>query len=83
MSYPNPFNDRFTVEFQVPTGAEVLACVYDMMGREVQMVHKGTVDAQRLYEYDFNGISWEAGSYIIMLQVDDEIFHHRMVVTQK
>jgi hypothetical protein len=81
-SFPNPFNDRFHVEFQVPRGAEVVACVLDMTGRNVLDIHKGQVDAQRLYQFDFAGLDWPAGSYIIMLQVDDEVFHHKLIVTQ-
>jgi hypothetical protein len=79
-SYPNPFDDQFTVEFTVPVGAEVLACIYDIVGREVQLVHKGKADAERLYSYNFNGSIWESGTYVIMMMVDDEVYYHKIMV---
>ena len=80
MSYPNPFNDVFNVEFSVPADAYVLACIYDMAGREVHTVHKGQVSAHTLYNYKVYGADWEAGSYIIMMQVDEEVYYHKMMV---
>jgi hypothetical protein len=81
-SYPNPFDDHFTVEFSVPAGALVHACIYDIAGREVQVVYKGHADAQRLYAYNFNGSIWESGTYVIMMMVDDEVYHHKMMVIE-
>ncbi|MCH2199670.1 MAG: T9SS type A sorting domain-containing protein [Flavobacteriales bacterium] len=83
VTYPNPTDDRFTVEFSVPRDAEVAACVYDMAGREVMPVFKGTADARRLYQLEFSAFKWEAGSYVIMMTVDDKVYHHRMIITQQ
>ncbi|WP_306644043.1 HYR-like domain-containing protein [Sanyastnella coralliicola] len=83
VTYPNPTDDRFTVEFSVPRDAEVAACVYDMAGREVMPVFKGTADARRLYQLEFSAFEWEAGSYVIMMTVDDKVYHHRMIITQQ
>ena len=80
ISYPNPFNDVFTVEFQVPANALVSACVYDITGREVVLIHKGDADADRLYEYKVTGVDWDAGSYVLMLVVDDEVYYHKMTL---
>ena len=76
-SYPNPFNDRFHVEFhvefQVPFWSEVTAKIYDIVGKEVLDIFNGQADSQPLYEYDFKGLNWEAGTYVIMMTVDDKV----------
>jgi len=83
VSYPNPFNDKFTVEFSVPRDAEVIACIYDVTGREVMPIYKGEADARRLYSFQCNNVNWEAGTYILMVTVGDDVYHHKMIVTQK
>jgi hypothetical protein len=83
VSYPNPFNDKFTVEFSVPRDAEVIACIYDVTGREVMPIYKGEADARRLYSFQYNNVDWGAGTYILMVTVGDDVYHHKMIVTQK
>ena len=81
VTYPNPFDHRFNVEFTVPRDAQIIARVYDMTGREVLNVFEGKADARRLYQLGFDGIDWTPGAYILMMTVDGEIYNHRMIVT--
>jgi len=81
VSFPNPFNDFFTVEFSVPENSVVDVCVLDMTGRLVQPIHKGSADAHRLYDYEVNSSDWEGGSYIIQLIVGDQVYYQQMVLT--
>jgi hypothetical protein len=81
VTYPNPFDHRFNVEFTVPRDAQIIARVYDMTGREVLNVFEGKADARRLYQLGFEGIDWTPGAYILMMTVDGEIYNHRMIVT--
>ena len=46
-------------------------------------VYKGMADAQRMYELDVNSIGWESGAYFLMLVVDDEVFHHKMMLNDR
>ena len=46
----------------------------------VRQLNQFEVDADRLYEYNVMPTNWEAGSYIIMLQVDDKIYYHKMML---
>jgi len=82
ITYPNPMDERFTVEFTVPRDAEIVARVYDMMGREVLNVFDGHADARRFYQLGFENLDWKAGAYILMMTVDGKVHHHRMIVTQ-
>jgi hypothetical protein len=83
MAYPNPMDSRFTVEFTVPLDAQVRAGVFDMTGREVLPVFEGKADARRLYQLQYGDLDWKAGTYILMLTVDGEVYHHKIIVTQQ
>jgi hypothetical protein len=82
LTYPNPMDEQFTVQFTVPMDADVVARVYDMTGREVLQVFDGKADARRFYQMGFSSIEWTPGAYILMLSVDGEFYQHRMIVTQ-
>lgn len=82
ITYPNPMDDRFTLEFTVPRDADVVARVYDMTGREVLNVFDGKADARRFYQLGYDNLGWTAGAYILMMTVDGEVYNHRMIVTQ-
>jgi len=79
-SYPNPFNDSFTVNFSVPQNAAVNAKVVDGMGRTVSIVFDGQADGARLYEYTLSGLDWAPGSYTLMMVVGGEVHHHKLMV---
>jgi hypothetical protein len=82
-SYPNPFNDSFTVNFSVPKNEQVKALVVDGMGRTLSVVFDGQADGHRLYEYTFSGLDWEPGSYTLMMIVGNEVHHHKLMVQQR
>lgn len=82
ITYPNPMDDRFTLEFTVPRDADVVARVYDMTGREVLNIFDGKADARRFYQLGYDNLGWTAGAYIIMMTVDGKVYNHRMIVTQ-
>jgi len=41
--FPNPFNVRTHVEFSLARGGEVVAIMYDITGRRVQVLHHGVL----------------------------------------
>ncbi len=82
-SYPNPFNDSFTVNFSVPQNAEVTAKVVDSMGRTTAIVFEGQADGHRLYEYRLEGLDWEPGSYTLMMVVGNNVHHHKLMVQNR
>ena len=42
-NWPNPFNARTTIAFDVPGTAPVRLVVYDLLGRRVRTLHSGEV----------------------------------------
>lgn len=41
--YPNPFNSTLTIRLDVPSHRDVTLSLYDLLGREVQMIHQGVL----------------------------------------
>lgn len=59
---------------------QVIDVVVDATGRVVSIIYKGDVDAQRLYEYSVEAAGWESGAYILILVVDDQVYHHKVML---
>ena len=53
-NYPNPFNPRTTIPFEVESGGFVRVAVYDLLGRQVDVVFEGRVSPGRY------NVSWDA-----------------------
>ncbi|MFT4604562.1 MAG: hypothetical protein ACI9W4_001295 [Rhodothermales bacterium] len=53
-NYPNPFNPVTTVEFALPETVEVRLEVFDVLGRRVQTLVNGPMDAG-YHSVQFNG----------------------------
>ncbi|MEM7299292.1 MAG: T9SS type A sorting domain-containing protein, partial [Bacteroidota bacterium] len=66
-NYPNPFNPGTTIQFGVPEAAEVLLIVYDMLGRQVDVLINGTVKAGYHQVY-FDASHLPSGTYIYKLE---------------
>ena len=67
-SYPNPFNAKTTISYQLSANSYVKLVVYDIQGREVQSL----VNSQRSAGYHqviFDGSGLSSGIYFAHLQV--------------
>lgn len=74
-AYPNPFNPRTTITWELAADGEVNLTVYDMLGRKVRELSTGYRSAGS-YQVTWNGaddsgVSAASGSYLIRLQTDD------------
>jgi hypothetical protein len=68
-NYPNPFNPATTIEFNLPHEAEVKMSIYDILGREVEVLYSGRAEPGR------HKIKWDAGSFssgIYFCRIDAE-----------
>jgi|GEM_PF-3505457 len=80
--YPNPFNQRLALEFTLPEAAEIKLAVYDVLGREIQVLGDGR------WVMGKHSVVWEAegvgsGVYFVRLMVDGERSMVRKVVLMK
>jgi len=70
--YPNPFNDKLSISFNLPALQEIQLKVVDLQGREVAVVDRGR------YAAGLHNVSWDAGScasglYYIRLEASDQV----------
>ncbi|NOS86066.1 MAG: T9SS type A sorting domain-containing protein [Ignavibacteria bacterium] len=65
-NYPNPFNPETNIRFDIPNDADVKITLFDMLGREVQVIanefkHAGS------YEVKFDASHLSSGTYFYKL----------------
>ena len=65
-NYPNPFNASTTISFSIPEQTHVSLRVYDLLGREVDVLIDAVV-APGEYRATFNGAKYSSGVYLYRL----------------
>ena len=55
--YPNPFNPVANVDFSMPSDMSISITIFDIMGKEVEILHDGIMNA------GFHTITWNADMY--------------------
>ncbi len=64
-AYPNPFSARTTVILTVGTTQRVAVTVYDVLGREVAVLHDGLLAASEARTLTLEGAGLPGGAYIV------------------
>jgi hypothetical protein len=81
-NYPNPFNPTTTISFSLETSADVTLSVYDVKGRLVDTLIKGTLSPNS-YNQVWNAENAASGIYFYKLEVNgQEIDTKRMVLVK-
>ena len=65
-NYPNPFNPTTTIEFTVDATQFVTLKVFDVIGREVEVLANEVLNAGR-YEYQFDAANLPSGMYFYQI----------------
>jgi len=68
-NYPNPFNPSTTIRYELPRSGSVRLWVYDVMGREVEMLVNET-QAAGIYEAVWDGTRFASGVYFYRLTAE-------------
>jgi phosphatidylserine/phosphatidylglycerophosphate/cardiolipin synthase-like enzyme len=68
-NYPNPFNPVTTIRFEVPRTQYIELKIFDILGREVKTLFKGTAPAG-IMAVDFNADGFSSGIYIYRVKAD-------------
>jgi len=67
--YPNPFNQRLALDFTLPAAADIRLAVYDVLGREIQVLGIGHwASGKHIVVWDAESVG--SGVYFIQLMVD-------------
>ena len=78
-NYPNPFNPKTAISYQLPALRFVNLTVYDISGRLVTTLVNGWWDAG-YHEVTFNGSHFASGIYIYRLNAGDYTASGKMVL---
>ncbi len=68
-NYPNPFNNQTKIRFDVPKYSEVRIVIYDVLGKERDVILDGIYQAGK-YEVSFDGSKLTSGVYFYKLVSD-------------
>jgi phosphatidylserine/phosphatidylglycerophosphate/cardiolipin synthase-like enzyme len=68
-NYPNPFNPVTTIRFEVPHSQNIELKIFDILGREIKTLFKGTAPAG-IMAVDFNADGFSSGIYIYRIKCD-------------
>jgi hypothetical protein len=80
-TFPNPAHDQITVRYALPHPQDVVIHVYDVLGRQVAVVPRGTVDAGRKH-LQLNTSDFAAGTYFLHLTAGETTQTRKLVVVR-
>ena len=66
--YPNPFNPTATFTLAVAQTQNVQIRMFDLLGREVKLLHNGHLDGQTTHTFSFNAQGLVSGKYLLRVQ---------------
>jgi len=69
-NYPNPFNARTRIEFDLPHSENVRLSVFDIAGRTVAILADGMMNAGH-HQLDFNAANLPSGVYILRMDASE------------
>ena len=81
-NFPNPFNPETRISFTVPSSGEAVLQIHNALGQRVATVHRGFVEAGRLYEMTFRADGLASGVYFTVLQFDDQRLTRPMMLVR-
>ena len=68
-NYPNPFNPSTVIRFEIPEAGHVRLAVYDMLGRQVEVLVDGNREPGS-YRAEWDATRISSGSYIYRLETN-------------
>jgi len=78
-NYPNPFNPTTVVSCQLPVAGFLRLAVYDLLGREVQVLTDG-FSLAGTFRFEFDGAKLSSGVYICRMMAGDFVSTKKMTV---
>jgi hypothetical protein len=80
-NYPNPFNPNTNIRYDLPKSGFVKLAVYDMLGRELEMLVNEKQSAGT-YEAIFNASKYPSGVYFYRLKTEQFTATRKMLLTK-
>jgi flagellar hook assembly protein FlgD len=79
INYPNPFNQKTAIQFEISNKQPVQLKVYDIVGNEVSTL-VNEEKATGKYEVNFDGSNIPEGIYIVKIQAGNSLTTRKMIV---
>jgi hypothetical protein len=78
-NYPNPFNPKTTIKYDIPKNSNVRIMIYDVLGKEVETVvnEKKTAGS---YEIQWDASKYASGTYFYKIEAGDFIESKKMIL---
>ena len=82
--YPNPFNPSTNIEYNLPYLSNVSLTVYDLLGRQVEILHSG-IQHPSNYTIIWDASKYSSGTYFIQMIMQDKQNNNisRLIQTRK
>ncbi len=78
-AYPNPFNARTTIVYQVPDACKISISIYNLAGQQLALLESGLKQAGE-YSLDWDAAGFSSGLYLYKLRAGDRIIVKRMTL---
>ncbi len=78
-NYPNPFNPATTISYELPRASAVRLSVYDLLGREVEVLANERQEAG-VYRVRFDASRLSSGVYLYQLRTAEQTQTRRMLL---
>ncbi len=78
-SYPNPFRDALTVEYELANSSVVKIEVYDFTGRKITELQNKVEEAGN-HSKVFDGIKLNSGMYFLKITVDQNEYVTKVAI---
>jgi len=80
-NFPNPFNPKTTIRYQIPKSVFVTLKVYDITGREIKVLINEE-QKQGIYEAIFDGTNYASGVYFYVLKTGEFRDARKMILVK-
>ncbi|PKP32261.1 MAG: hypothetical protein CVT99_05835 [Bacteroidetes bacterium HGW-Bacteroidetes-16] len=81
--YPNPTNEKATVEFTLTEANNTTVYVYNSMGMRIATLFDGMAVSDHRYELEFDGSSQSVGMYYVILQSGASIHEVKKMILNR
>jgi hypothetical protein len=79
---PNPFSHTTALSFTAAESGPATVEVYSLQGMLIQRLYEDTIEAGKLYSWEFNGSTLPNGLYIGRIKVGRQIFQQKLVLSR-
>lgn len=67
-AYPNPFNPAAVFSLSINTAQQVQIGLYDMLGRQMDSIFEGTLEADEVHQFTIRGDNLPSGMYFYRVE---------------